>query len=455
MFGIFGKKKEKKDTAADRQKNAASDTCTLCGQPLDSRSTFLLKRQKVCKACYQKSKPDIFCSACGREGPLYSWEGKQYCSSCYRSLVRANACGLCWKVLEKGEKTWSSGISGDNRLYCEACYRQIRERNIVTMEQLHTLPRMMSRYQEAKDTRPCRICGKIEWTGRLMQAGDHPNAVCEECFSKYIRNPDAPDGIPPVSIQESTIMLDSKAIRAWFLLNPQFRIRRAILLSGQSPVIHLSEDGANIRDYLLETDPDMDLSGTYFHVLAALTLSGLYHEPLLQVSGVISSSPEAKDTVAWDDIIYRFEVYIPTAGKHAEEYRRLLEGASLEEKALFFRGSSTHGNVILLGICSSCRRSFAFRTLDFAALEALPAYSDDGLDVAAFSVAESRLAAEDPRWSAAFGEKQFRFANPFRCPHCGHPYLDYLKYPRIHHIGEPACLLTGHQIMNQEFYQEQ
>ena len=102
MFGIFGKKKEKKDTAADRQKNAASDTCTLCGQPLDSRSTFLLKRQKVCKACHQKSKPDIFCSACGREGPLYSWEGKQYCSSCYRSLVRANACGLCWKVLEKG-----------------------------------------------------------------------------------------------------------------------------------------------------------------------------------------------------------------------------------------------------------------------------------------------------------------------------------------------------------------
>ncbi|HPD31035.1 MAG TPA: hypothetical protein PLL20_13645 [Phycisphaerae bacterium] len=131
--------------------------------------------------------------------------------------------------------------------------------------------------------------------------------------------------------------------------------------------------------------------------------------------------------------------YLPESKGNPDE----LVGRGLFSRGFHFPGTITPVNVSLLCICDYCLRNFRLQSFHagFSDLTYLycsqgphtlvaSSYLDDAppvlgvADAASVSRFESRL----PRCEKCGGE--FRHRNPLRCPHCGKPYIDFLRHPQ-------------------------
>jgi hypothetical protein len=135
-----------------------------------------------------------------------------------------------------------------------------------------------------------------------------------------------------------------------------------------------------------------------------------------------------------DAVGIRFQpFFLPGAAVSNSELR----GKGLFARGLHFNGTVTPGNTLLSCECDSCEKSFLIRSYHAGFSNSEYFYSASGkhtLTVSSYlpgapaALAEpepAALAALEAALPAAPDGSRFAYCNPFRCPHCSAPYIDF------------------------------
>lgn len=211
-----------------------------------------------------------------------------------------------------------------------------------------------------------------------------------------------------------------------------------LAIEEDAPTIHIAEDGSNVRDYLLEGKAGESWKGKYFHVNLYLGLDSLSKAPFMVMSGYMSDDPESYDYK--EDVVYRLEVYYFNTGEKAQELQNQMRGESLKVKQMAGPGKLPTDNSRYVGFCSECGHSFTFLVSGkYYHLHSAVLYAEDGSGYIELPHNGSPrllmgeiVERDDIRYSLDY---------PFRCPHCGTPYLDYEANPLLRVNGDPECIL--------------
>jgi hypothetical protein len=125
----------------------------------------------------------------------------------------------------------------------------------------------------------------------------------------------------------------------------------------------------------------------------------------------------------------------------ARDSNAIFAGRGLFFRGLHFSGTVTPGTVTLSCVCDECRKSFRVQSFHAGFSGVGYFYSTSGRYTLTVSehvpgappalgkpeaVALAKLELLLP---AAPDGTSFSYLNPFRCPHCGSPYIDFTKYP--------------------------
>jgi hypothetical protein len=125
----------------------------------------------------------------------------------------------------------------------------------------------------------------------------------------------------------------------------------------------------------------------------------------------------------------------------AEPMNAHLVGHGLFMRGLQFNGAVTKSSMILSCICDRCKRSFLIHSFHSGFMDVAYFYSGSGAytmivagDVPGAPVAlqepdAAALAALEAALPAAPDGTRFAYTNPFRCPHCKVPYIDFEAHP--------------------------
>lgn len=120
-----------------------------------------------------------------------------------------------------------------------------------------------------------------------------------------------------------------------------------------------------------------------------------------------------------------------------------LKGRGLFARGLHFSGTVTRGNTVLSCECDECHRSFLIRSYHSGFSNAGYFYSESGrytlVVSSAIPGAPAALSEPDPVALAALEDRlprapdgtSFSYLNPFRCPHCAAPYIDFRADPNL------------------------
>ncbi len=246
------------------------------------------------------------------------------------------------------------------------------------------------------------------------------------------------------------IYFDSKEFVKWKNNHPllqQYEFLSNIPLSEKEPIISFYEDGVKTVEYCLQTEGTEDFSGKYFMISVRIGYTGNPLCPTMRMDGFISDTSENRK-MALDDIGYRMEGhYLSCGGDIVKQRRAMVKGQDLVAKGLKYQGYTTPTYIRLIGICPECKKSFAFHGYACYMGQNDVAYSDDGMDCCQVS-AYSHI--DKDNWSYETDGKTFRYYNSFNCPHCGTPYIDYKKYPKIKEYGVSGCVHLGREIYTAE-----
>lgn len=120
-----------------------------------------------------------------------------------------------------------------------------------------------------------------------------------------------------------------------------------------------------------------------------------------------------------------------------------LRGKGLFARGLHFSGRVTPGSILLSCECDSCHRSFLIKSYHAGFSNSGYFYSgsgkytitvslnEEGAPVALTDPEPSALAALEMRLPEAPDGLHFAYLNPFRCPHCSAPYIDFAAHPGL------------------------
>jgi hypothetical protein len=167
----------------------------------------------------------------------------------------------------------------------------------------------------------------------------------------------------------------------------------------------------------------------------------VYENLACQTDCVITDSqkydPEAFST--GKAIGVRFQPFFVSGAKVKNED---LHGKGLFARGLHFNGRVTSGNIILSCECDQCKKSFQIRSYHAGFSNSGYFYSGSGgytLTVSDHvSGCPSALTEPDPKELAALEDAlplapdgtRYKYTNPFRCPHCSAPYINFETYPK-------------------------
>lgn len=139
-----------------------------------------------------------------------------------------------------------------------------------------------------------------------------------------------------------------------------------------------------------------------------------------------------------------------------------LAGKGLFRRGLHFSGSVTPGNILLSCECDKCHCSFLIRSYHAGFSNSAYFYSASGKHTLTVSTMVSGspapLSAPEPVTLAALERSlpsapdgsSYSYLNPFRCPHCGEPYIDFQANPGLRESEYYGNYLEGSQLMRYE-----
>lgn len=171
-----------------------------------------------------------------------------------------------------------------------------------------------------------------------------------------------------------------------------------------------------------------------------LHLSVRVHQNLgCQADAVITARPEheAGAAIGEGEIGLRFQPFFLAGASNSPA----LAGRGLFARGLHFSGQVTPGNILLSCECDRCTRTFVVRSFHAGFGESGYFYSASGrytltvgtrLDGAPAPLSDpdpAALAAIEARLPPAPDGTRFAYLNPFRCPHCSVPYVDFAAHP--------------------------
>lgn len=144
--------------------------------------------------------------------------------------------------------------------------------------------------------------------------------------------------------------------------------------------------------------------------------------------------------------------YLPESGGDPAE----LVGRGLFFRGFHISGTITPGNVSLLCICDSCRKSFRVQSFHAGFGNTSYFYCNKGPHtlIASSYLQDAPPVLGKPDLEAVhrFESKLppcekcgggFRYYNPFLCPHCLAPYIDFERYPGEREVEYYGSLLYG------------
>jgi len=121
----------------------------------------------------------------------------------------------------------------------------------------------------------------------------------------------------------------------------------------------------------------------------------------------------------------------------------MFAGKGLFQRGLHFSGTITSGNTVLSCECDRCHKTFLIRSYHAGFSELGYFYSGSGSYTLGVPnrVAGSPVALQEPdpaeladlesRLPSAPDGSRFLYLNPFRCPHCSAPYIDFEAHPDL------------------------
>lgn len=223
------------------------------------------------------------------------------------------------------------------------------------------------------------------------------------------------DGAEVLSINEKELPVDA---------------RISFPVKSTSEIEFLEESGRTHKHSMLSEEG-------YFHLSLRM-----YPNFAAQADGLLSGSKELADGAfeRGEARGVRFQpFFVKKKGQKAPD----LKGKGLFARGLHYSGVVTQSNIVLSAICDECEKSFQFTSFHAGFSDAAYFYSSSGKHTLAMSLQEPGApgALSQPNTDAldqlerklpsAPDASKYAYLNPFRCPHCHAPYIDFEKFPEM------------------------
>lgn len=211
--------------------------------------------------------------------------------------------------------------------------------------------------------------------------------------------------------------------------------RETIVLEGKIPKIQIFENNQLIKTFVIEpkdSNPNLDTQIFDCEILVHKDFS-------VQIRGTIYRDMEHllyKKPLNVEDL--RFQ---PFYLSHRKENNEKLVGRGMVARGLHFTGYRDGGNLRLICICDSCQESFSVDFYHSGFSDAQYFYSSNSKETLMVSFDKIRempyyyeqnfdenILAETEKKFPKTEDGEFKYYNPFCCPHCLVPYNDYQKF---------------------------
>lgn len=155
----------------------------------------------------------------------------------------------------------------------------------------------------------------------------------------------------------------------------------------------------------------------------------------------------------------RFQPFFLSGAKVKNEE---LKGRGLFARGLHFSGTISSGNIVLSCECDHCEKSFQIRSYHAGFSNAGYFYSGSGRHTITVSdqIPGSPVALSEPDLEAlaileaslplAPDGTTFKYGNPFRCPHCSAPYIDFEAFPKDRSSEYYGNYFVGSELLRYE-----
>lgn len=155
----------------------------------------------------------------------------------------------------------------------------------------------------------------------------------------------------------------------------------------------------------------------------------------------------------------RFQPFFISGAKAKNED---LYGNGLFARGLHFSGTVTPGNTVLSCECDHCRKSFQIRSYHAGFSNSGYFYSGSGkytitvnndipgCPAALSEPSEAELAALEADLPLAPDGTHYKYTNPFRCPHCSAPYINFEAHPKVRPQEYYGNYFVGSELLRYE-----
>ena len=198
----------------------------------------------------------------------------------------------------------------------------------------------------------------------------------------------------------------------------------------------ISQDNNCIANYIIESRNDRNLPNPKYVHLCIRILNNYG----LMIDGIIDNSPVRTEKNLYDIDGIRFQPLV----LNPKINNLQTKGMGLFTRGLHFSGIVTPTNIRLCCICDECKKSFNIHSYHAGFGYFQYFYSDDGMETLSVpydeiedmpgqlcqNISKETVEKIDSEL-ANKGYGKFKFYNPFRCPFCKAPYIDFKEHPEM------------------------
>lgn len=219
------------------------------------------------------------------------------------------------------------------------------------------------------------------------------------------------------------------------LRNKDIEIQPILKFLKEIPEIKIFEDGILIKTFIIEPkNSNPNLKDQFFHSSIRVNSNSS-----VQIDGYISKHQNSFEK---NDEGIRFQPFFLS---DKEEINESLKGKGMFQRGLHYEGIISSGNIRLICICDDCEKSFSLEFYHAGFSEVQYFYSTNSKETLLVpyynelgkvpfqlqkEINEQELTEIESKLPKS-NDGTFNYYNPFKCPHCGENYIDFIKNKEI------------------------